>query len=108
MSNSKITLDDVLRYVKATTGADAVAHVTINRVKIDARPGYLVDTQRTDASDPALAAARYLLEFHAPGYIAGFENSLREAEEAVVRARSALDEANAIVAKLTAAVEAAK
>ena len=109
MSNSKITLDDVLALVEKTHVCSAVVHVTLSRVRILAIGNvFIVDERRDAGEDPAVVAARSMLANHAQDYIARREKVLREAEEAVVRARSALDEANAIVAKLTSAVEAAK
>jgi hypothetical protein len=109
MSNSKITLDDVLVLVEKTHVCSVVAHITLNRVRILVSGNvFIVDERRDAGEDPAVVAARSMLAHHAQDYIARREKVLRDAEEAVVRARSALDEANAIVAKLTAAVEASK
>lgn len=108
MSNSKITLDDVLRFVEKTNGGPASAQVTINRVRITVGSAYIVDRQRDNGDDPAIVAANAVLASDAKLYLAEREREFRAAETASVRASSELTAAQALVDSLRAAVEASQ
>ena len=110
MSNSKITLDDVLALVERMNGGVAEARVTLTSVSIVSNFGHVLVAQakRDSGDDAAITAARSILASAVPNYIVAREKTLRDAEERAARVRSELDVECALVASLRAAVEAAK
>lgn len=113
MNASKLTLDDVLRFVEETNGGHVTAKVTLTRVTITTAFGdeddvCIVDCHRDKGDDPAIVAASVVQASNATNYLNAREKAFRDAEAASVRASAELTDAYALVASLRAAVEASK